>query len=127
MFVLTLNLMRSQLKNKKIGPASPPITKVPHLGKTLQPAHNATVPILEKASQISNTKQNLGTNGCWSELIPVKDPFIVRRKLKWCFPPGTKPSFAKTRVDNPAVAVPRAVFAIAAATITPSPSCVMCP
>ena len=60
-------------------------------------------------------------------MIPVKDPFIVRRKLKWCFPPGTKPSFAKTRVDNPAVAVPRAVFAIAAATITPSPSCVMCP
>lgn len=60
-------------------------------------------------------------------MIPVRDPFIVRRKLKWCFPPGTKPSFAKTRVDNPAVAVPRAVFAIAAATITPSPSCVMCP
>ena len=120
------------MKNKKIGPASPPITNVPHLGKTLQPAHNATVPInkkksRKKTSKISNAKQKLETKGCWSELIPVKDPFIVRRKLKWCFPPGTKPSFAKTRVDNPAVAVPRAVFAIAAATITPSPSCVMCP
>ena len=43
--------MRSQLKNKKIGPASPPITNVPHLGKTLQPAHNATVPINKKKSR----------------------------------------------------------------------------
>ena len=51
MYVLTLNLIRSQLKNKKIGPASPPITKVPHFGRTLQPAHNATVPMYKKKSK----------------------------------------------------------------------------
>ena len=55
------------------------------------------------------------------ERLPVKDPFIVRRKLKWWPVPGISPEWFRIREDNPAIDVPRAVFTIAVAIATPSP------
>ena len=58
---------------------------------------------------------------------PVRDPFIVRRKLKTCPVPGISPVLFKSNVDSPATDVPRAVLTIAAATVTPSPGFEMLP
>ena len=63
----------------------------------------------------------------YKNVLPVKDPFIVMRKLQFPPVPGIHPILLKSRVEIPAAEVPRAVLTIAVATAIPSPSLVILP